>query len=221
MPDDTSKDSLLAPDKGQMELLPSDQLPDVLFFEDEHPSDGSPRKYTAARFFKHHPEEYAQIVSLMAEEHPIEDLARRFKVSKHTIYAIQARETAGAVVARLKQQAATRYRSLARLSSDVLREVLVHDDAIRLFAKNPEKLAILIGILEDKAELLSGGATQRVEIVDQADVYRTMLDHARKMMGCEGDLAGQKGPGPAAPADGAPGGDGPVIEGECSDVKEA
>ena len=192
MSDTVKRDSLLSPSQGQMELIPSDQLPDVLFFEQENPSDGSPREFTAARFFKKHPEEYMRIVALLAEEEPIERLTRRFNVGKHTIYAIINREMAGAIVARLKQQASTRYRGLARLGSDVLREVLLMDEAKLLFAKSPEKLAILIGVLEDKAELLSGGSTQRIEIVDQTTVYRDMLNQARAMIGCGGDVSGQK-----------------------------
>jgi len=209
--------------QDQMELLPSSQMDDKLFDAEENPLDGKPREYTAARFFAKRPEEYRLIVSMLAEGHTMREIARRFVVGHRTIVRIQAREMGSALVATLKQGAARKFRALANIGADVLHEVLTHPDAVEAFKKSPEKLAIMIGILQEKAELLSGGATQRVEVVDQANSYRALLEHARQMMGCQGDVGGQKGvvPGPGADVAGcAPGAAHPVVDVESEIVSE-
>ena len=118
--------------------------------------------FTAARFFSEQPQRYLEIVRLRAEGMSGKAVARMLQCSRNLVAAIDKRESGTATVEHLKREASNRYRHIARLCSESLEEMLLDDDQ----TFEPRDLAILIGVLEDKAQLLSGGATSRVEVGD-------------------------------------------------------
>jgi hypothetical protein len=87
-----------------------------------------------------------------------------------------------------------RYRVLERMTSERLLEVVLDPDT----KLSPHHGAILLGVLRDKIQVLSGQATSRVERTEtaSADSLAALLLAAREAagrMGFEGDAGGQKG----------------------------
>ena len=182
----------------QPELICSDQMRADLFAAEEAGAEGRNPDFTAARFYAARPEAYREIVSLRAELVPIATIARMFKVSRNTVAAIDRRELHRSPVEHLKHSAALSYRHLARIGAEMLREILLDPDSLETFRKSPDKLSVMIAVLEDKAELLTGGATQRVEVVDgpRGSAAQELLALAREhaaMMGIRAEFIGQKG----------------------------
>lgn len=170
----------------------------AFFSDDEHPADGRNPTFTAARFFEHRPEDYQIAARLRAEGVPIAAVARLLHVSRNTIAAVDRREASSRSVEQYKQEAAASCRHLATLARERLEELLLDPDS----KIPPQALAIMMAVSEDKALLLSGQATSRLEVVERPDqdAYREMLEEARLMaqrMRLEGETRGTKG-GPAA-----------------------
>jgi len=175
-----------------MDLIPSTEIRADLFLANESQVE---RQFTAARFFQMHPQEYREIVSLRAEGLSISACARLFSVSRHTVAAIDRRETSTESFIKQRDQAAYDYRRLARLGRERLEELLL-DPENKPSAKD---LAVMIGILEDKAQLLSGAPTQRIDLQDAAAPgHSSLVAHLKELrdqydrsMGLE---AGNPGP---------------------------
>jgi hypothetical protein len=127
-------------------------------------------EFTGARFFQCHPREYQEIVALRAEAVPIATLARIYRVSRNTIAAIDERESRSVRVEQLKQHNSRAYNRLASLCRERAAELVLSLEVADLSASERiacgRVLAILMGVAEDKAQLLSGGATSRVEVSD-------------------------------------------------------
>jgi hypothetical protein len=127
-------------------------------------------EFTAARFLQCRPEHYREIVMLRAELVPIATLARMYRVSRNTIAAIDEREGRTARVEQLKQTNARSYNRLATICRERAQELVLSLDTDGL--TNSERiaagrvLAILMGVAEDKAQLLAGQATSRAETSD-------------------------------------------------------
>ena len=206
-----STESLIERDAVQLELIPSSEMPDSLFSVAEK----NPRnpEFTAVRFFNKYPEKYEQIVSLRAEGLSIKRLCQMFKVSEHTVAAVEKREMKTGNVAMLKQSASMSYRYLAKLGADRLQEILLDPD-VKL---QPQQLAVMIGVLEDKAALLSGDPTHRIDTSGELshdkvlNILQRLKDEAKRM-GFDGEKSsGQKG---ESVGDGA-------IDVDCVDVSDA
>jgi len=182
-----------------MDLIPSTEIRNDLFRESETGNGtlSSVKEFTAARFFAQQPQQYREIASLRAEGLSIASLARLFFVSRHTIAAIDRRETATETFAKHRATAAQSYCHLIKLGCERLEEILLDPDS-KLSAKD---LSIMIGVLEDKAQLLSGGPTQRVELGDAdaaghsslvAHLKELKAEYDRQQMGCGGGNVGQR-----------------------------
>jgi len=214
---DAENRSLICPTRQQLDLIPSDQIPADVFVAEESgtellqdtpeiPSSSAlpatkriPRnpEFTAARFFVWNPKKYLEIVSLRAEGVSVASICRMYSVSPGTVVAIERREEGTILVGEVKQGAIRSYRYLIRLSCERLQEILI-DPASK---PSPQQLAIIIGVLQDKIQLLEGQPTSRLEVVERPDVstYLNLVDRARTMMessdqgmGLGGERAGQK-----------------------------
>ena len=170
-------DSLIKRDEQQPELFSRDSL-NALFVEQERtPSNPT---FTAARFFEVHPEKYHMTVHLLAEGLSTRRIAQLLKVSRNTIAAVEKRER-GASIEPQKEVLAHRYRYLAKLIAERLEELILDDDA----ELSVRDLMVAGGIAIDKSQLLSGGATSRVEYrpgvaptVDQFNEWLAQLPRA-------------------------------------------
>ena len=122
---------------------------------------GPARECTAAHLFRDRPHLYKMIVYLTAEGLGQLRIREITGVHTNTIAAVQDRE--GGSVEMVKQ----RLSKLARSGAQVCIEGIVEklNDAEQRQKMSGRDLAIIAGVLVDKAELLSGGATSRLEIV--------------------------------------------------------
>ncbi len=114
--------------------------------------------YTGARFFAKNPKAYRAIIKLSAAYPPCE-IADLLEVSEHTVNAVQVREAAS--VAERKEDLATRCLRGARLSVEEIIHRLSDPEERKRIPANV--LGPWAGILAEKHELLTGGATARVE----------------------------------------------------------
>lgn len=145
-------DSLIARAEAQPSLpLPSTADLPASFFEGRE----AVGEFTGERLFRQRPEVYRAIVTCLAEGIGVRATARALKVSTNTVAAVRARE--GATVETQKKETVSQLRQFARLGAERLLDEV---DKIPL-----QSLPIAIGIAVEKAELLDGGATARVEHV--------------------------------------------------------
>lgn len=157
--------------------------------------------FSGEGLYRRDPARYREIVRAIGEGLGIRQIARAWKVSPHTIMAIREREGAG--IATHKAELA----SLATLGARMGIERLIEEmDSLKR-----ESLPVAIGILTDKALLLSGEATSRVERIDgggagdfaaalaAAKRAKGRTIEAEEITGRSGDTDGTKG-APAGPA---------------------
>ncbi len=152
--------SLIKPDTEQLDLISSDQMPDDIFREDEAGDKYGVREFTAARFFSNEPEKYRTIISLVAEGLGVIRIGKLLKVSPNTVMAVRDRE--GEIVDIEKERISRAARSAARMCIEGIIEDL--SDPERRKKISARDKSIIHGVLIEKSELLSGGATSRVEI---------------------------------------------------------
>ena len=178
---------------GQLELLSPDagrdasaSMPAGLFADFESTGD-----HTAARLFASSPETYKIIISLLAEGHGLLRVARMVRASVHTVIAVRDRE--GVAIDKQRERLASTARTASTLAVEGLVEDLADD---RRRAKiSPYHLALIHAITTDKAELLSGGATVRVDVTDsRAETFADLLRLGREM-GYRGGAPEQREPG--------------------------
>jgi hypothetical protein len=134
---------------------------------------------------------------LRAELVPIATLARMYKVSRNTIAAIDEREGRTARVEHLKQHNARSYNRLATICRERAQELVLSVDIEKLDAGERialgRVLAIMMGVSEDKAQLLAGQATSRAETSDPRAAAAEFAE-ALARMGFGVEDAGAKGP---------------------------
>jgi len=130
--------------------------------------------FTGARLQETNSAKYDAIVYLSAEGLGAIRIGKILAVSPNTVLAVRDREAPAVDIQ--KHQIAQRCRSAARLCLEAILDQLTRDSVDKIPVKD---LGILLGILADKAELLSGGPTQRIEVTQGA----THEDVARYLMG--------------------------------------
>ena len=159
----TNKLSLINPEEKQLYLIESDQLPASIFEESEKltddDGDGYKREFTAARLFARKPEVYNSIISLSAEGLGALRIGRLLKVSPNTVLAVRARE--GEIVDIEKERISRECRAAARMCVEGIVEDLT-DPARRRKISAKDK-AIIHGVLIEKAELIAGLPTSRID----------------------------------------------------------
>jgi hypothetical protein len=177
--------SLLDIQASQPELIPASEMPPELFGVCQ----SEPRSpvFTAGRYHQQNPEEYKLMVSLLfGDMLPIATVARMLGRSRNLVDAVYTREAASKSVEQLKQQASREYRHLGKLGREALRQYMLHLPAVENLDINQlsaliQRIAVAIGIVDDKAELLSGGPTARIEHTSKAGGHEAVLGYLDKL----------------------------------------
>lgn len=146
--------SLVKQDDQQLRLFSSEQMDDSLFAEAE-----SRGEFTGARLFSSRPEVYKSIIALSAEGIGAIRIGKILGVSPNTVLAVRARE--GGRIDIEKTRVSLLSREAARMCVEGIIEMLSDpDQAADISARDK---GVIAGILIDKAELLSGAPTTRIE----------------------------------------------------------
>lgn len=160
-------------------------------------------EFTAERLMESRPAIYRAIVEGYAQGLGIRQLCRAYSVSHHTVAVVLAREPKA--VATLKEGTISTLRTFAKLAADRLLDE-VNDIPI-------QQLAVPLGISIDKAQLLDGGATSRIEHTETGpthDDYLKMISgtvieaEIVPATGLEGGTDSLKGIHPAAEVQAGP-----------------
>jgi hypothetical protein len=161
-------------------------------------------EFTAERLMESRPTIYKALVDGLGQGLGVRQLCRAYRVSHHTVAAVMARESQA--VATLKERTVSVLRTFGRLAADRLLDEV---DQIPI-----QSLPIALGIAVEKAELLSGGATSRIEHSDSGPTHEDYLRmisgkvieaEVVPVIGLEGGEVAQKeaDPGAAVQAGGA------------------
>jgi hypothetical protein len=122
-------------------------------------------EFTAERLMESRPTIYKALVDGLGQGLGVRQLCRAYRVSHHTVAAVMARESAA--VATLKERTVSVLRTFGRLAADRLLDEV---DQIPI-----QSLPIALGIAVEKAELLSGGATSRIEHAESGPTHEDYL----------------------------------------------
>ncbi len=158
-------------------------------------------EFTGERLIARRPETYRAIVRMLAEGLSGSSIARACQVSRNTVAAVRERE--GYSIEQSKKELLATIRRGSQIAAERVVELLPH-------IQNAKDAAITLAVLVDKAQLLSGEATSRVEKVEvNQDKLSEMLAslpvleaEVLPVTGPHGSGSGQKG------ADGSGGLDG-------------
>lgn len=132
------------------------------------PRGGHAADFTGAGLLRDAPETYAEIVRRLADDETHAAIARGLGVSRNTVASILHHESAGATLEQLRARARAEKRTIASLARQRMREMLT-DPGTTFRPRDLVALATVDHQSDEQAELLSGGATQRVEHVQDAD----------------------------------------------------
>ena len=122
-------------------------------------------EFTAERLMESRPTIYRALVDGLGQGLGVRQLCRAYRVSHHTVAAVMSRESSA--VATLKERTVSVLRTFGRLAADRLLDEV---DQIPI-----QSLPIALGIAVEKAELLSGGATSRIEHSDSGPTHEDYL----------------------------------------------
>ena len=185
--------SLIQAAPEQPELFSSDQFPASLFHDEEVAG-----TFTGERFFSRDPQRYKECVALLAEGLGVIRIGKLLHCSPNTVRAVRDREAPSIDI--LKQQLQRLLQHGAQMCVEGILEDL--DDDTKRGKISAYHKSIIAGVLTDKAQVLSGGATSRVEFVTQEpehDDFNAYLDKMQRVRqsetGIAGGTPGQKGAG--------------------------
>lgn len=150
-------------------------------------------EFTGERLVARRPETYRAIVRMLAEGLSGSSIARACQVSRNTVAAVRERE--GYSIEQSKKELLATIRRGSQIAAERVVELLPH-------IQNAKDAAITLAVLVDKAQLLSGEATSRVEKVEvNQDKLSELLAslpvleaEVVPVTGPSGSAAGQKGP---------------------------
>jgi hypothetical protein len=186
---------------SQPELISAGDIERAMFAQE------SSGRYTADRLHDQRPAVYAAVVRLLAEGWSARRITELLGCHPYTIAAVREREAPA--IETQKETLGRRALAAARLAVDSLLDAL--NDPETADDIGARDRALIAGILVDKAQLLLGGATSRVEHVDAVPAIEDYERWVRALpvtpesTGLEGGEPRQKGelaPAPA-PRDGA------------------
>lgn len=151
-------------------------------------------EFTGERLFRDRPKVYAAVVRMAAEGQSISATARALGVSRNTVCAVRDRE--GISIEQDKKELLKDLRRAQRLGVEKVIELIPE-------VTSAKDAAIVSAVMIDKHELLSGGATSRVERVEvRPDAVREYLDslpvvdaEVIETTGVQGEEVGQRGSG--------------------------
>ena len=130
-------------------------------------------EYTAERLFSQEPDKYRTIVAMLAAGRGIRAIKRSCRVHHDTIHAVAQREHVS--IDTLKTRIVADIEAAIQVGAERAVEVM---ETIK-----PEQLMVGLGILIDKYQLLTGGATVRVETSEpsRGDEPRTFEEWLSRM----------------------------------------
>ena len=114
-------------------------------------------EFSGERLIARRPEVYRAIVKMLAEGLSGSSIARACQVSRNTVAAVQERE--GFSIEQAKKELLATIRRGSQIAAERVVELLPH-------LNSAKDAAITLAVLVDKAQLLSGEATARVERVE-------------------------------------------------------
>lgn len=117
---------------------------------------------TGERLIRDRPDVYQSIVYLLSQGTGIREIKRITGVHHRTIEAVMVRE--GQTIDTARKELGARALRVAAMGVERLEEIIA-DGNIK-----PGELSMAVGILTDKAQLLTGGVTSRVEKIESAQV---------------------------------------------------
>tara|TARA_E500000331_G_scaffold31590_1_gene26496 strand:+ start:327 stop:1013 length:687 start_codon:yes stop_codon:yes gene_type:complete len=135
--------------------------------------------FTGERLKERKPEVYRACVSLLAQGASYLSIAKLLSVSVNTIAAVKKHEAIS--IESEKRELAGAMRLATGLAVERINELLQDDERAKEIPLN--QLAITTGILTEKTELLTGGATSRVDWVQPSasvDDYTTYLEELKR-----------------------------------------
>ena len=121
-------------------------------------------EFTGERLSERKPELYRACVRLLGDGTPYLSIAKLLGISVNTVAAVKRKEKFS--IESLKREQSEKYRLAGALAGERAIEMLSDDERAKEIPLN--QLAIASGIFTEKAELLSGGATSRVDWVQPA-----------------------------------------------------
>ena len=127
-------------------------------------------EFTAERLMERRPSIYRAVVDALGQGLGVRQICRAYKVSHHTVAAVMAREPKA--IATVKEGTIGKLRQFAMMAADRLLDE-VHTMPVG-------SIPLAMGIAIDKAQLLDGGATSRIE---HADAGPTHEDYLRMVLG--------------------------------------
>jgi hypothetical protein len=150
----------------------------LLFPADEVDRDyiGDPRRngaYTAEEVFAQRPEIYREVVRLLACNTSINAIRRICKVHAYTVQAIATRE--GQSIETLRLSMGKRMLQTASLMVEAVEEAVLSGKL------QPKEMPFAISVLADKGQLLTAGATARIETrtAPEKSSFEAWLDEAK------------------------------------------
>ena len=150
-------------------------------------------EFTGERLLSRRPETYRAVVRMAAEGLSISATARALGVSRNTVAAVRERE--GFTIEQSKKELLATIRRGSQIAAERVVELVPH-------IQSAKDAAITLAVLVDKAALLAGEATSRIERIDTAGE-----DKLREMLASLPVLEAELVPatGPCAPAPGQKG----------------
>lgn len=169
--DDEQMDLFHSADLTECELL-SPEIKDRIISEEQRGN------YTAVRLKKLKPTVYATIVEMLALAIPISKIAEICNVHFYTVAAVCDREPD--VIKKAKEKYISLSITNSIITQEKLREMLLRLNPKKVDSSTIHQLATAAGSLIEKASLLAGGATQRVELVDDNKSYNGSAEEFAK-----------------------------------------
>ena len=168
------------------EALPDHSQPAVstpapfLFFGMDDQDDSRVGVSTGERLHDQHPEVYQSVVTMLGQGSAIREIKRRLGVHHRTIQAVAIRE--GQTIDTMRRELGARSLGVAGLALEALEERIINGGV------KPAELSMAVGILVDKGQLLTGGATGRVEKIERHQVEREIDAFLGEVETIEGEI---------------------------------
>jgi hypothetical protein len=122
--------------------------------------------FTGERLKANRPDVYQGIVSMLGQGVGVREISRRLRVHHRTVQAVSMRE--GQTIDTMRRELGARALGIAGLAMEALEERIVAGSV------KPGELAMTVGILVDKGQVLTGGVTGRTERVERVAVAQEL-----------------------------------------------
>lgn len=122
--------------------------------------------FTGERLATQRPEIYREVVTYLGQGMGIREICRRLRVHHRTVQAVSIRE--GQTIDTMRRELGARALGLAGLAMERLEEQITGGTI------KPGELAMTVGILVDKGQVLTGGVTGRVERIERHHVEKEL-----------------------------------------------